>query len=155
MLEENAAGRLLGSARCGGACKTGMSHEGKNVLELVPEKQIIQQQWKTQQSPKRSMSSKTRVHIIQIFLQWGYSLENLSQVDSILSEKTFSPPIAPQLSDTVLCGPQDAEARGAAADCFVYYCYRVSAMYLQSRKTLNSNVTGGFYWMCTAFLFVK
>lgn len=39
--------------------------------------------------------SKTRTHIIKTFLQWGYILENVSQVDNILSE----------IGDIAHCGP--------------------------------------------------
>lgn len=37
--------------------------------------------------------SKTRAHIIKTFLQWGCILENMSQVDNILSGKAFCLPI--------------------------------------------------------------
>lgn len=36
--------------------------------------------------------SKTRAHIIKTFLQWGYILETVSQVDNILSGKAFCLP---------------------------------------------------------------
>lgn len=94
--------------------------------------------------------SKTRAHIIKTFLQWGYILETVSQVDNILSGKAFCLP-APLV--TWHC---DLRSWGwwSCSSLPLSIIARESVCHVSEfRKTLNThNFQDGFSWMCTAFL---